>query len=192
VTTTETTAKVSRYLLDQSASVFTVRVIPTGMLASFGHSPTLAIRGLSGEARFSPDRPDDASLALRVRADSLEVIDDIKSSDRREIEETTKQSVLQTDKYPEIAFESTRVAVKQVSQGRYQANIDGNLALHGVTQAVSVPSQVVVSGDTLRASGEFTISQKQFEIKPVKVAAGALTLKDELKFKFDIVARTQE
>jgi hypothetical protein len=44
----------------------------------------------------------------------------------------------------------------------------------------------------LRASGEFLLSQSSYGIKPVSVAGGALKLKDELKFSFEIVARKQE
>jgi hypothetical protein len=44
-------------------------------------------------------------------------------------------------------------------------------------------------GDMLRASGEFSIFQSEFGIPPVKVAGGALKLKDELKCAFDIVAQ---
>jgi hypothetical protein len=36
------------------------------------------------------------------------------------------------------------------------------------------------------------VSQSDFEIAPVKVAGGALKLKDEVKLTFDIVARKQE
>jgi hypothetical protein len=43
----------------------------------------------------------------------------------------------------------------------------------------------------LRASGEFTLSQSVYNIKPVSVAGGALKIKDELKFSFEIVARKQ-
>ncbi len=189
---THTDSPVGQYQLDSRASSFTVRVFPAGMLASFGHSPTFAIRDFSGEARFSPDHPGDASLSIRIRAESLEVTDDIKSSDRREIESTAKQSVLETAKFAEISFESTRVTASRIGEGRYSAAIRGNLSLHGVIQAIEVPAQLTQMGDTLRASGEFSLSQSRFSIKPVSVAGGALRLKDELKFKFDIVARTKE
>ena len=182
----------SRYVLDKSASSFTVRVFPTGLLSGFGHSPTFAIRDFSGEATLDADHPADASVTLRIRADSLEVMDDIKSSDRREIESTTKDSVLETSKYPEITFSSTRVTINPAGTGQYQAKVDGSLSLHGTTQGISVPVQVMVMGDMQRASGEFSLSQAQFGIQPVSLAGGAMKLKDEVKFKFDMVSRQQE
>jgi hypothetical protein len=44
----------------------------------------------------------------------------------------------------------------------------------------------------LRASGDFILRQADYQIKLVSVAGGALKLKDELKFSFEIVARKQE
>jgi len=67
--------------------------------------------------------------------------------------------------------------------------LDGNLSLHGVTRRERVTVQVAVTGDMLRAFGDFSIRQSDYRIKPASVAGGALKLKDELKFTFDIVAR---
>ena len=180
------------YSIDKSSSKFTVRVFATGMLSSLGHSPTFAIRDFDGDLQFSPDAPNQTSLRLKVRADSLEVMDDIKSKDRQEMEGTMNRTVLETAKYPEIAFSTTSVSTSQLGEGRYQANLTGNLTLHGVTQPVAIPTQVTLLGDMLRAGGEFPLLQSNFGIAPVSVAGGTLKLKDELKFTFDIVARKQE
>jgi polyisoprenoid-binding protein YceI len=158
------------------------------VLSALGHSPTIAIRDFSGEARLEPE----PSLKLRVRADSLEVIDDIPSKDRREMERTMHQDVLQSDKYPEIVYESTSASLNQLSEGRWQANLAGNLTLRGVIRGQIIVMQVTLLGDLLRASGEFLLAQSNFGIKPVSVAGGTMKLKDELKFTFDIVARRQE
>jgi polyisoprenoid-binding protein YceI len=63
------------------------------------------------------------------------------------------------------------------------------LTLHGVTRRERLPAQLAVTGDMLRAFGDFTIRQSDYRIKLASVAGGALKLKDELKFTFDIVAR---
>jgi hypothetical protein len=47
-------------------------------------------------------------------------------------------------------------------------------------------------GAMLRISGEFSLRQSDYGIKPVSFAGGALRLKDELKFNFELVARGQE
>ncbi len=44
----------------------------------------------------------------------------------------------------------------------------------------------------MRVAGEFPLRQSDYGIKPVSFAGGALRLKDELKFNFELVARQQE
>ena len=181
-----------RYLLDKSASRFTVRAFATGMLSAMGHNPTIAIRDFSGEVTFDPGLAEKPSLRIQIRADSLEVIDDIKSKDRKEMESMMNQKVLESTKYPVITFDSTTMSAKQIGEGRFQVDLNGSLLLHGVTGGVPVPVQVILLGDTMRASGDFSLLQSNYGIAPVSVAGGALKLKDELKFTFDIVARKQE
>ncbi len=186
------TAAGVHYAIDKSSSRFTVRAFAAGMLSSLGHSPTFAIRDFDGEIDFAPDDLSAAALRLNVRAESLEVMDDIKSSDRREIEATMNQRVLETTKYPEVTFSSSGVTASQLGEGRYQVNLNGSLTLHGQSRQIAIPTQVTLMGDMLRAGGEFGLSQLNFGIAPVSVAGGTLKLKDEVKFSFDIVARKQE
>ncbi len=180
------------YLLDKSASRFVVRAFASGFLSAMGHNPTIAIRDFTGEASFDSACPEQTHLQMRIRADSLEVTEDIKAADRREMENTMKRDVLLTAQYPCISFESSGVAVEPVGEGRYKVAMQGALTLRGVTRNMPVAAQVVVNGNILRASGEFTILQSDFGIPLVSVAGGALKLKDELKLTFDIVSRHQE
>ena len=180
------------YSIDKSSSRFTVRAFATGMLSSLGHSPTFAIRDFHGDLEFAPESLTAAALRVQVRADSLEVMDDIKSNDRQEMESAMNNSVLETAKYPEISFATTSVSASQLGENRYQISLNGNLSLHGVTRPVTIPSQVTLLGDMLRAGGEFTLLQTSFGIALVSVAGGTLKLKDELKFSFDIVARKKD
>jgi polyisoprenoid-binding protein YceI len=185
------TVAVGHYLLDKSASKFTVRAFATGMLSALGHSPTIAIRDFNGEADFDPAAPEQATLKIEIRAGSLQVTDDIKSKDRAEMESTMNQQVLETAKYPSISYEGKAASVNQLSEGRYQVNMNGSLSLHGTTGNAPLALQVLLMGDMLRASGEFTLLQSDYGIQRVSVAGGTLKLKDELKFNFDIVARKQ-
>jgi polyisoprenoid-binding protein YceI len=186
------TAVAATYILDKSASRFTVRAFAGGMLSAMGHSPTFAIRNFTGEAEFDPAAPGQAKLKMEIRADSLEVTDEISGEDRREIESAMNQKVLESSKYELILFESTSVSAEQVGEGRFKVSLNGNVSLHGVTRSVPFTAQVTLSGDILRASGEFSILQTAFGITLVSVAGGALKIKDEIKFAFDMVARKQE
>ena len=102
-----------------------------------------------------------------------------------------QQDVLETSSYPDIVFESSQVTSNPLSENLHAVQVIGNLTLHGVTRAERITAQVTLIGDTLRASGDFSIQQTNYGIKLVSVAAGTLKVKDEVKIAFDFSARKQ-
>lgn len=183
----------TRYRLDAGQSRFTVRAFAEGLLSPFGHDPTIAIRDFEGEAVCDDDTLEAAKLRVEVRADSLAVTGDVKEKDRVEMEQTMREQVLETARFPEIVFESTSVAASRLSAGRFRVRIIGDLTLHGVTgRNLRIQAEVRRNDDGLRAQGEFTLRQTDYRIKPVSVAGGTLKVKDELKFSFDILAVNSE
>jgi polyisoprenoid-binding protein YceI len=188
VSSVEREAAPARFVLDAAQSTFTVHAFSTGLLAGFGHSPTIAIRDFAGDARFVPGTLADASLRIVIQAASLTVADDVKAKDRRDMEETMLGAVLDVRSYPEIVFQSTSITPTRVVGDRFKARIIGSLTLRGVTKGgIWILATLGVNGDDLRAQGDFTLKQSAYGIKPVSVAAGVLKLKDELKFAFDLV-----
>jgi polyisoprenoid-binding protein YceI len=181
-----------RYVVDGRSSRFTVRAFATGMLAAIGHNPTINIRGFSGEIKFDPEKLEAGSSKIIVKSSSLSVQDDISAKDLREMERLMNQGVLETAKFREIFYESSPVSLKKIADMHYSAKLSGDLTLHGVSRNLPINVRVAVLGSMLRASGDFSISQTDHDIKLISVAGGALKLKDELKFSFEIVARRQE
>jgi polyisoprenoid-binding protein YceI len=180
------------YVIDPGLSRFTAKAFATGLLASMGHNPTFAIRQFTGEAKLSGEAPEQGSLRIVVQAGSLELTDQVSDKDRREIESTTRTDVLDAARFPEIVFEASNPSMSKGGEGFYWANITGKLTVHGVTQSQQVSAQVTVNDSQLRASGELTVRQSSFGIKPVSVAGGTLKLKDDVKVTFDLVARKKE
>jgi polyisoprenoid-binding protein YceI len=178
-----------RYVIDAKRSTFLVRAFATGMLSAFGHSPAIAIPDFEGEVKWTLSSLEDASLRIVVRASSLRVTDDINKSDRGEIERKMHEEVLETDGFPEIIYECARVSsIQKMGEGSFTAILNGELTLHGVTLNQAISARVTLNGDTLRAAGEFSIRQSDYEIRPVSAAGGTVKLKDELKLSFDIAA----
>ena len=178
----------SRYRIDAKPSRFTVQVNAAGLLSAFVHNPVIAIRNFSGEARFQPDTLASATLRVVVQATSLEVSGDVSDKDRREIERTMQERVLESATYPEISFQSSSVKVSAAGPGQYRVEAMGQLSLHGITREHVVAARVTVGPDRLRASGAFSLHQTDYGIESVSVAGGALKVKDELKCSFDILA----
>jgi polyisoprenoid-binding protein YceI len=177
------------YVLDPARSRFLVRAFASGLLAAFGHSPTVAIRNFTGEAWFRPQAPDQSSLRFEIDASSLAVTGDIREKDRQEMERSMKDEVLETERYPKIGFESSAIQASTIAEGMYRMKIGGKLTLHGVERDIEIPCNLTVGEDRLRTNGEFSIRQTDFGIRLVSVAGGTLKLKDELKFTFDIVGQ---
>jgi polyisoprenoid-binding protein YceI len=178
-----------RYKVDAGQSKFTVQAFASGLLAGFGHNPTIAIRDFTGEAEFSPDSLANAGLRLVIKTNSLTLLDEVKEKDREEIERTMLNDILETRRYPEIIFQSTSISLTKILEGRYKARIIGDVTLRDITRnGLWIQAKIILSGDDLQAQGEFILKQTDFQIKPVSFAAGALKLKDELKFVFELLA----
>lgn len=181
-----------RYLINSKGSTFNVRAFATGMLSTFGHSPTIAIPDFKGEVQFASSALEDASVRLVIQATSLAVTDDISNKDRQEIERQMHNDVLEVDSHPEIVYECPRVSsVQQISEGSYSVSMNGELTLHGVTRSQPVAARVTMKGEVLRAIGDFSILQSDYEIRPASAVGGTIKLKDELKLSFNISARKQ-
>ena len=127
------------YVIDPQGSTFVAQALAMGLLSSFGHSPKLAIRDFKGQLSFSPQGMSiaGARLNISIQADSLEVTDDIAEKDRQEIHRKMREEVLETDRFPEIVYECSRVSASG-SGARYWVALNGELTLHGVTRPVPV------------------------------------------------------
>jgi polyisoprenoid-binding protein YceI len=180
---------IATFDLDARISRFQAQAFAGGMLSALGHDPVIGIRGLAGEASLREGTLDDASLVVRVDPRSLRMLGDISDRDRSEIERTMHGEVLETDRYPEITFASTRVEMPDKNQNPVSVVIEGSLTLHGQTRAISIPAKVSVQEGQIRAFGDFSLRQSDFGIHPITVGGGTLKVKDELKLTFDIVAR---
>ena len=181
--------EVRRYRIDAGQSNFMVHAFVGGLLSGLGHNHNIAIKDISGETEFTDGTVTPASLHMRIRANSLVVTDKVSDSDRQTIEKTMREQVLETGKYPEITFSSTKIEATKSSDTQYQANIWGDLTLHGVTHNVFIKAQLTFDYKTVRARGEFSLKMTDYSIKPPSVAGGTITVKDTLKFNFNIFSQ---
>ena len=127
-------------------------------------------------------------MILRLNPDSFAVQNDVSDKDRREIERTMKEQVLEVARFPEITFESRQVSGTQLGESMYMLKIEGDLTFMARRGSRVFRHKWCPRMTSIRAQGEFAIKQSDFNIKLVSVAGGALKVRDELKFAFDIVA----
>ena len=178
----------ARYRLDAGQSKFMVRAFAGGPLWFKGHDHFVAAREFSGEAQLTPGAASPASLQMTVRADSLVETRDVFTEQQKQIiNKELREIVLETAKYPEITFKSTDV-MGNLTGGQFEAKIGGDLTLHGVTRHIVIPATVTLSGNDLRARGEFTVNRGDYNVKATSAVHGLIRVRGKLKFTFDIVA----
>ena len=182
-------SEIVHYAIDARASQFTVQAFASGLISAVAHSPKIAIREWTGDVDFVPDSLREAKLKVVVKTPSLEVLDELRDSDRPEIHRVMNNEVLETSRYPQAVFQSSNIAVERLKETLHRVNVTGGLELHGVNNNHSFFAQVAFGVDSLRAYGEFTLLQTDYGIRVASVAGGTLKLQDELKFTFYVVAR---
>jgi polyisoprenoid-binding protein YceI len=173
-------------------SRFKVQATASGLLSAFAHNPVILIPAFSGEVRFDPASLDSAYLRMVIDAGALDVSDDMNDKDREEIRRLMYEEVLDSGSYPELIYECSSVTGSSVGQGRFWLTLNGELTLHGVTRPQPVGATLAVDHKTLRASGDFSLRQSDYQIKLVSSIGGALKVKDELRCSFNIVAEKSE
>jgi len=188
-TASENNQQTIRYTIDPKQGKFIAHAFAGGLLWFQGHDHYLAARDFSGEVEANPQTVVPASLRLVVKAGSLEeTSDDFTDQQKQIINKEVRNIVLLPDKYPDIVFESTGVTAKQVKPGEFDVSVTGNLTLLGVTRRETFPVKVHLSENDLQAVGQFTINRGDYKVKATSAAHGLISVKDKVRFEFDIVA----
>lgn len=182
----------AQFIIDARASLFTVQAFASGIVSVVAHSPKFAMRGVSGEIKMDLNRIENSSVRATIKLAALEIMDEVTSADRREIERVMFGEVLESSIYPTAEFRSSRVTGVKTGDNLARVTVSGELTLHGVTRDLAFDSQLVIGEDTLRGQGSFSLRQSDFGLAIASVAGGALKLKDELKFGFFLIARRKD
>ena len=182
----------SSYRLAQSDSEFRVHAFATGLLSVFAHSPTFAARDFKGVFRVDEENSSRMSLELEVKADSLELLDRVPLTDRRDIEGRMRSEVLEVFTYPEIRYQAQDISFRPDGPGRYRLQINGQLSLHGVTRNQPMETELRLYTDGLRLMGESTLLMSDYHMKPVKAVGGTIRLKDELRISFELLGLPEQ
>jgi polyisoprenoid-binding protein YceI len=176
------------YVLDSSQSKFVARAFAGGLLWFKGKDHFVAVREFTGEAQITSGSITPASLEIRAKTESMvETRDVFTEQEKQIINKELREIVLEPEKYPEIVFKSTNVTGKSTGPDKYELKIDGDLTLHGVTRRITIPTEVTLSGNDMRARGEFSIDRDDFGVKATSAFHGMVRVRNKIEFTFDIV-----
>src|SRR6266849_83792 len=190
--TTETmgtaTIATTRYRLDAAQSKFIAHALRGGLLWFKGHDHLVAAHDFTGEAEIRTDTINPASLLLVVKADSMGETNSVFTDQQKQIiNKELREIVLLPAQYPDITFRSAEVNGKAIRDNEYDLKIRGDLTLHGVTHSIVIPTRVTLSGNDMRARGEFSINRSDFQVKATSAFHGMVRVRNKVEFNFDIV-----
>jgi polyisoprenoid-binding protein YceI len=170
-------------------SVYTTRA---GVAGKMGHDLRIEVRDWRGTVTMTPENPAGCSVRVVAKSPSLKVREGtggakaLTDSDRAEIEKTTHEKMLRTSKHPEIVFESTSVGGVSSPTPPTAAAVDGQLTIFGQPRPLRLDVTVEPDGAGYHVTGEGTVRQTDYGIKPFSAFLGALKIKDEVKVSFDV------
>src|SRR3989441_9068892 len=180
-------AATQRYRLDASQSKFIAHALAGGLLWFKGHDHLVAVREFTGEAQFSPDSIAASSLQITAKAGSMvETSSVFTDAQKQIIDKELREIVLEPSKYPDIVFRSTAVSGTANGPDHYDLKIRGDLTLHGVTRQITIPTQISLAGNDLKARGEFSIDRGEFKVQATSAIHGLIRVRDKVRFTFDI------
>ena len=179
------------YVIDPAASAVQVHVGKGGVFGFAGHTHEVAAEGFAGRVDADPDDLARSSVELSFEAAGLRVsAQGEPDGDAAKVQEIMAgPKVLDVSRFPAIRFRSRQVSGRRAADGAYELQVAGEMSLHGVSRAVTVPVRVELSGDTLTASGRTGLAQRAFGIEPVTAGGGTVKVKNEVGIEFRIVAR---
>ena len=179
-------APLYRILPDQSSMI--VHTDVGGLFKKFGRQLEIEVREFSGEIRFDPNSAKNSSLKFEAKTHSLALKTRVSDQDRENIEIRMHEKMLQTEKYPDIRYESEKVRIWKVGEKRYDVEVLGRLTLHGQTNFLPLKAQLTMKDGKLEASGDASLKQTDYKIKPYSYQGGALKVADEVKLSFQMLA----
>jgi len=75
------------------------------------------------------------------------------------------KEVLESERYPEIAFRPDKIEGAVASQGKSSVKVHGMFNIHGVDREIAVPAEVEMAPDHWTAAVHFTVPYAKWGMK---------------------------
>ncbi|HVR07912.1 MAG TPA: YceI family protein [Thermoanaerobaculia bacterium] len=165
-------------MVDGSRGACAVYAFREGAFSAFGHDLKLQVTGFTleigeGQAIHASAQTGSVRVVGVLRGGDTRSVDESlpSPSDRQDIERNITQKILETDRYPQATFRSTKV---EPAGDGYR--VTGLLDLHGVVKEVTFTAERQED----RAVARLTLDQPNFRITPFRAMMGALRVKPEI------------
>ena len=141
---------------------------------------------VSGEMTVAASGDGFVARDLRMEVDLTQLRSDESRRDNR-----IRTQGLESDRFPKATFASAAgVAVPaDAATGReFDADVEGDLTLHGVTRRVKIPVKGRLNGETLEVAGSLRFPMSMFAIDPPNIG-GFVTVDPDATMEFKIALK---
>ena len=177
-------------------------VYRAGALAALGHNHIIACRCLTGTV-YLPRQPLRASFDLHVAVEQFTVDDPGLRADEHsaefppDIPQSARQgtrhnmlgaALLNAARYPEIILRAG--GLRAASDGRPEDLVaDVLVYIHGQVRSLSVPLRYHLQADEVEVTSEFPLRQTDLGLTPFSALGGALSVRDGMRVRLELVAK---
>ncbi len=190
------------YRVDADSADIRVLIYRAGALSGLGHNHVISVGELDGTVVLDPD-PEQSRFEFTIPVQGL-VVDDpalrkaegegfSSEPSEKDIAGTRRnmlgKRVLDAEQYPTITVTGTPPRADGEGDDRTQA-LDLSIELLGRVIELQAPVALQQNGDSIEASGEFTLSHGELGMKPFTALFGSLRVADEMDVKYRVVLTT--
>lgn len=187
----------TRYRVVSSESEVRALVYRDGPMARLGHNHVLSSRSLQGEILLGGEGQEPrVSLVLPVASFSVDQAelraeegDDFPGAVDEDAISGTKKNMLSESLLDAVRFPEIRLMSRKVTGSAPDYTMTVAVEVKGQIHDLQVPVRVERGPKELRAAGAFTVTHEELGLTPFTVMGGLLSVKDEIRLRFRIVAR---
>jgi polyisoprenoid-binding protein YceI len=165
-----------------------IRTGRQGLGARAGHDLTLQATHWEAITRSEGTQPE---VTAEVDLQSLQVLEGtggmkpLTDGDRADIKKDLEKKVLETDRYPRIAFHGKEWQVLSEDATHIRGTLSGELELHGQKSPVALEVDLQRVDGVIQVRATTAVVQSRWGIKPFTAFLGALKVADPVQIEVD-------
>jgi hypothetical protein len=112
--------------------------------------------------------------------------------ERQLMEEHFNENYMESDKYPKSDFKGiiTNMSEADFSKdGTYNVKVNGKLTMHGITNDISVPGTITVSGNMVKAKTKFVVKLADYKITIPGMVADKISKEATIELESDMTRK---